>query len=149
MDNKIALASDHAGFERKQAIIRYFINKAISFEDLGCYTDESCDYSDFGHKIARAISEGFYSVGITFCGTGQGISITTNKYPKIRSALCWNVEIARLARQHNDANICSIPGRFVTDEEAVEIVETFLGTAFEGGRHQRRIDKISADFKCD
>jgi ribose 5-phosphate isomerase B len=148
MENKIALASDHAGFGRKQTIIGYFMDKGIPYDDLGCYTEETCDYSDFGHKIAQAISKGLYSSGITFCGTGQGISITANKYPKIRSALCWNVEIARLARQHNDANICSIPGRFVTDDEAVKIVETFLETAFEGGRHQRRIDKISADYKC-
>jgi ribose 5-phosphate isomerase B len=148
MENKIALASDHAGFERKQAIIRYLNDKAIPFDDLGCYTKESCDYPDFGNKIAVAISEGLYSLGITFCGTGQGISITTNRYPQIRSAICWNLEIARLARQHNNANICSIPGRFVTDQEAVDIVEVFLGTAFEGGRHQLRIDKISSGNKC-
>jgi ribose 5-phosphate isomerase B len=148
MENKIALASDHAGFERKQAIIRYFNEKAIPFDDLGCYTKESCDYPDFGNKIAVAISEGLYTLGITFCGTGQGISITANRYPQIRSAICWNIEIARLARQHNNANICSIPGRFVTDQEAVDIVEVFLGTAFEGGRHQLRIDKISSGNKC-
>jgi ribose 5-phosphate isomerase B len=148
MKNKIALASDHAGFERKQAIIGYFIDKGIPYDDLGCYTKESCDYPDFGNKIAFAISEGLYTLGITFCGTGQGISITANRYPKIRSAICWNAEIARLARQHNDANICSIPGRFVTDIEAVNIVETFLGTAFYGGRHQQRIDKISSGYKC-
>jgi ribose 5-phosphate isomerase B len=117
MENKIAIASDHAGFERKQAIIRHFINKGIPYDDLGCYQKESCDYPDFAHKIACAISRGYYALGITFCGTGQGISITANRYPKIRSAICWNAEIARLARQHNDANICSIPGRFVTDNE--------------------------------
>jgi ribose 5-phosphate isomerase B len=148
MDKIIVIASDHAGFERKQVIIEYFIKKNIQYKDLGCYSKEPCDYSDYGHKIAQSITDGMYSLGITFCGSGQGISITANKYPKIRSALCWNIEIARLARQHNDANICSIPGRFVSDEEAVKIVETFLETAFEGGRHQRRIDKISADFKC-
>jgi ribose 5-phosphate isomerase B len=138
----IALASDHAGFERKQTIIRYFNEKGISYTDLGCYNNESCDYPDFGHKIANAISDGKYLTGITFCGTGQGISITANKHPKIRSAVCWNEEISRLARQHNDANICAIPGRFVTDQEAIRIVNVFLNTGFNGGRHQRRIDKI-------
>ena len=138
----IALAGDHAGFARKQAIIRYFETEGISFEDLGCYSDESCDYPDFAHLIAQAVSNGKYPLGITFCGSGQGISITANKYPKIRSAVCWNPEIARLARAHNDANICAIPGRFVTDEEAVQIVSAFLNSSFEGGRHQRRIDKI-------
>jgi ribose 5-phosphate isomerase B len=148
MENKIALASDHAGFERKQAIIRYFQEKEIPYDDLGCYSRESCDYPDFAHKIACAVSKGIYTTGITFCGTGQGISITTNKYPKIRSAICWNTEIAILAKKHNNANICSIPGRFVTDKEAVNIVEAFLGAAFEGGRHQRRIDKISSGLAC-
>jgi ribose 5-phosphate isomerase B len=148
MKNKIALASDHAGFVRKQTIIRYFLDKGILFDDLGCYTEESCDYPDFGHKIAYDISKGLYDVGITFCGTGQGISITANRYPKIRSAICWNPEIARLARKHNNANICSIPGRFVTDIEVVKIVETFLETSFDGGRHQKRIDKISSGCDC-
>lgn len=148
MENKIALASDHAGFDRKQAVIQYFSEKGIPFVDLGCYSDESCDYPDFAHKIACAISKGLYKQGITFCGSGQGISITANRYPLIRSALCWNTEIARLARQHNDANICSIPGRFVTDKEAVKIVRTFLEATFNGGRHQRRIDKINLDLDC-
>lgn len=138
----IALASDHAGFARKQSIIRYFTENSIPFDDLGCYTDESCDYPDFGHAIANAVVSGKYRLGITFCGTGQGISITANKHQEIRSAVCWNPEIARLAMQHNNANICAIPGRFVTDEEAVEIVKAFLDSQFEGGRHQRRIDKI-------
>jgi len=140
--NKIALASDHAGYERKQSIIRYFQANNIRYEDLGCYSNESCDYPDFGNKIAKAISKGEFEKGITFCGTGQGISISTNRYPKIRSAVCWIPEIARLARQHNDANICAIPGRFVSDEEAIAIVEVFLNTSFEGGRHQKRLDKL-------
>lgn len=139
----IALASDHAGFDRKQVIIAYLKEKGMVFSDLGCYSDEPCDYPDFGHAIARAVSSGEYDLGITFCGSGQGISITANKYPKIRSALCWNAEIAKLAREHNNANICAIPGRFVTDAEAIAIVETYLNAKFEGGRHQRRIDKIA------
>jgi ribose 5-phosphate isomerase B len=150
MENlKIALASDHAGFERKQVIIRYLHEKKISFDDLGCYTNESCDYPDFGHKIACAISLEHYQLGITFCGSGQGISITANKYPKIRSAICWNTDIARLARKHNNANICAIPGRFVSDSEAVEIADVFLNTSFEGGRHQHRIEKIVPIKACE
>ncbi len=138
----IALASDHAGFARKQAVIRFLEETGVAYFDLGCYSDESCDYPDYAHLIARAISDGTYFPGITFCGTGQGISITANKHQAIRSAVCWNEAIARLARQHNDANICAIPGRFVTDQEAVAIVRSFLATGFEGGRHQRRVDKI-------
>jgi ribose 5-phosphate isomerase B len=144
----VALASDHAGFARKQAIIRYFTEKGIPFHDFGCFSDESCDYPQFAHAIATAVSKGEYPFGITFCGTGQGISITANKHQKIRSALCWNADIARLAKQHNNANICAIPGRFVTDEEAVAIVEAFMGTAFEGGRHQHRIDQIPLENCC-
>lgn len=140
----IALASDHAGFARKQAIINYFNEKGIGYFDFGCYSDESCDYPDFAHAIAHSISIGEYPFGITFCGSGQGISITANKHQKIRSALCWNAEIARLAKEHNNANICAIPGRFVTDEEAIAIVEAFMSAEFEGGRHQKRIEKIPA-----
>jgi len=150
MDNFIiALVSDHAGFERKQAVISNLVKKGIPHEDLGCYSAASCDYPDFAHKIACAVSNGIYQVGISFCGTGQGMSIAENKYPKIRAAVCWNVEIARLARQHNNANICSIPGRFVTDQEAIDIVDVFLNTAFEGGRHQLRVDKIPINPPCD
>ncbi len=138
----VALASDHAGYSRKQAIIEYFEKNGIQYQDLGCYSDQPCDYPDYGHAIARAISDGRFAAGITFCGTGQGINITANKHGKIRSAVCWIPEIARLARAHNNANICAIPGRFVSDEEAVHIVKQFLETPFEGGRHQDRIDKI-------
>ncbi len=141
-DFVIALAGDHERFARKQAIKRYFDNEGIKYDDLGCYSDQPCDYPDFAHAIAKAISDGQYLLGITFCGTGQGISITANKHQKIRSAVCWNPEIAKLAREHNDANICAIPGRFVTDDEAIQIVKAFLNASFEGGRHQLRINKI-------
>ena len=140
----IALASDHAGFEKKEVIKKYLEEKGISYKDFGCDSSESCDYPDFAHPIANAISNGEYEVGITFCGSGQGISITANKHQKIRSAICWNVEIAKLSRQHNDANICALPGRFVTDEEARNIVDAFLTTDFEGGRHETRVKKIPA-----
>jgi ribose 5-phosphate isomerase B len=147
-DLVIAMASDHAGFARKQAIIRHFQEKGIKFHDFGCYSEESCDYPEFAHAIAKAVSNGEYPIGITFCGTGQGISITANKHQKIRSALCWNAEIAKLAREHNDANICAIPGRFVTDEEAIAIVDAYLNATFEGGRHQRRIDMMTVSDCC-
>ncbi len=138
----IALASDHAGFEKKQVIIKYLQDKAFKYHDFGTFSDECIDYPDFGHKIGKAINEGEYEIGISFCGSGQGISITANKYPNVRSALCWKPEIAALAKQHNNANICALPARFVTDEEAIAIVETYLNTEFEGGRHERRIEKI-------
>lgn len=138
----IAIASDHAGFEKKQVLIKYFKAKGILFKDLGCYTDEACDYPDFGHLIAESIERGEYETGITFCGSGQGISITANKHQNVRSGVCWNAEIGALAKRHNDANICAIPSRFVTDDEAVSIVEAYLSAEFEGGRHARRIAKI-------
>lgn len=141
-DRTIALASDHAGFDKKQAIIRFLEENGILYKDFGCYTSESCDYPDFAHAIADAIDKGEFEIGITFCGSGQGISITANKHQNVRSALCWNPEIGVLAKQHNNANICAIPSRFVTDEEAISIVRAYLNAEFEGGRHERRIAKI-------
>jgi len=138
----IALACDHAGFNKKQVIIKYLQEKGIKYHDFGSYSEESIDYPEFGHKIGKAINEGEYEIGISFCGSGQGISITANKYPNVRSALCWKSEIAALAKRHNNANICALPARFVTDEEAISIVETYLNTEFEGGRHARRVEKI-------
>ncbi|HPF52789.1 MAG TPA: ribose 5-phosphate isomerase B [Draconibacterium sp.] len=138
----LALASDHAGFARKQAIIKFFEENGIAYKDLGCYSDESVDYPIYAHKIAEAIEKGEFEMGITFCGSGQGISIAANKHQGIRSGVCWTPEIATLARQHNDANICAIPGRFVSDEEAVAIVKAFLDADFEGGRHARRVAQI-------
>jgi ribose 5-phosphate isomerase B len=141
----IALASDHAGYEKKQVVINYFKEKGIEFKDFGSYSGESVDYPEFAHAIGAAINNGEYEIGITFCGSGQGISIAANKHQKVRSATCWNSEIASLAKRHNDANICAVPGRFVTDKEAIEIVEAFLNAKFEGGRHARRIAKIPLD----
>ena len=138
----IALASDHAGFDKKQVIVNYLQQKGIACKDFGCYSEDSCDYPDFAHKIGKAVNEGEFEIGITFCGSGQGISITANKYPNVRSALCWNAEIGTLAKQHNNANICAIPARFVTDEETIAIVDAYLNAEFEGGRHERRIAKI-------
>ena len=138
----IALASDHAGFDKKQVIINYLREKEIPYEDLGCYSNESCDYPDYGHKIGEAIENGEFERGISFCGSGLGISMTANKHQKVRSAVCWKPEIAKLAIEHNDANICAIPSRFITDDEVISIVESYLNARFEGGRHARRIAKI-------
>jgi ribose 5-phosphate isomerase B len=143
LKNKIiAVASDHAGFERKQAVLEYFRKKGIQYHDFGCYSPEAVDYPEFGHAIGKAIDSGEFEIGITFCGSGQGISITANKHPHVRSATCWIPEIAALAKQHNDANICAIPGRYTTNEQAIAIVEAFLNAEFEGGRHSRRVAKI-------
>lgn len=138
----IALASDHAGFEKKEVIKKFLADNNIAYDDLGCYSEESVDYPVYAHKIGEAIETGKYEIGITFCGSGQGISIAANKHQKVRSGVCWNTEIAALARQHNNANICAIPGRFVSDEEAIAIVNSFLNAEFEGGRHERRIAQI-------
>jgi len=141
----IALASDHAGFDKKEVIIKYFQEKGIQYKDFGCFSSESCDYPEFAHAIGNAIEKGEYEIGITFCGSGQGISIAANKHKNVRSAICWNAEIGALAKQHNNANVCSIPGRYVTKEETIEIVEAYLNAEFEGGRHARRVAKIPVD----
>ncbi|HAH24399.1 MAG TPA: ribose 5-phosphate isomerase B [Prolixibacteraceae bacterium] len=139
---KIAVASDHAGFERKQTVLKYLQGQGIEFKDFGAFTDESSDYADYAHPLAEAVTKGEFDMGITLCGSGNGINMTANKHQGIRSAICWMPEIAALARQHNDANVCALPARFITDEQAIEIVRTFMSTVFEGGRHQRRINKI-------
>ncbi len=139
---KIAVASDHAGFERKQAVMEYLQKLGIEYKDFGAFSTESSDYPDFAHPLASAVSNGEFDKGITLCGSGNGINMTANKHQGIRSAICWMPEIAKLARLHNDANICALPARYITDEEAIEIVHTFLTTDFEGGRHLNRINKI-------
>jgi len=139
---KIAVASDHAGFERKQAVLKFLQEQGIEFKDFGAFSTESSDYPDFAHPLANAVSLGEFDKGITLCGSGNGINMTANKHQGIRSAICWLPEIAKLARLHNDANICALPARYITDDEAVEIVKTFLSTDFEGGRHIARINKI-------
>ena len=138
----VALCSDHAGFEMKQAVIGYLKQQGIAYKDFGTYSTDSCDYPDFAHPCAEAVESGECYPGIAICGSGEGTSMTLNKHQGIRAALCWLPEIAALSRQHNDANVLSMPGRFITAEQALEIVKTFLSTSFEGGRHQRRIDKI-------
>ena len=138
----IGLASDHAGFALKQHVKEYLEARDIDYKDYGTYSEESCDYPDFGHALAKGIEEGECEKGIAICGSGEGISITLNKHQSIRAALCWIPEIAHLARQHNDANVLVMPGRFITSEEADAIVDEYLSTDFEGGRHARRVAKI-------
>jgi ribose 5-phosphate isomerase B len=140
---KISIGNDHAGPEYKQAIVEMLIAKGHEVTNYGTDSANSVDYPDFGHPVATDVSEGKADFGIVICGSGNGIAMTVNKHAKIRAALCWMKEIAALARQHNDANIISIPARFTSIPQAVEMVETFLSTEFEGGRHQNRVDKIS------
>ncbi len=138
----IGIAADHAGFELKKKLVQYLRSAGYEVKDFGTDHPESVDYPDFAHVLAIAVENREVSLGISICGSGNGINMTANKHPGIRSALCWNEEIAGLARLHNDANICALPGRFISYEEAVVIVRAFLRIEFEGGRHARRIRKI-------
>ncbi len=140
---KIAIVADHAGYFLKEKLYGYLIKEKYDVKDLGTYSDEPVDYPDLGHQLANAITAGEYELGISICGSGNGMNMVVNKHPGIRSALCWNEEIGRLAREHNDANICALPGRFISESEAYLIVKAFLNAEFKGGRHKRRIDKIS------
>ena len=140
--NTIGLASDHAGYELKEYIKTWLEAKGYSFKDFGTYSAASCDYADFAHPLALAVESGECYPGIAVCGSGQGIGITLNKHQRIRAALCWIPEIAHLARQHNDANILVMPGRFIDTEMADKIMDEFFTTDFEGGRHKARIEKM-------
>ncbi len=143
MDNNIiGLACDHAGYELKQFVKQYLTEKGIPFKDYGTDSTESCDYPDYAHALAKGMENGAVGTGIAICGSGEGISMTLNKHQTVRAALCWMPEIAHLARQHNDANVLVMPGRFIDNDTAKDILDEFLSTPFEGGRHQRRIDKI-------
>ncbi len=140
---KIAICCDHAGFELKQILNKYLTSrKPVDYKDFGTFSAESCDYADFAHPMASAVENGEFDYGISICGSGNGISMTVNKHQGIRAALCWNEEIALLARQHNNANVLSLPARFISEEQALKMVDVFFSTDFEGGRHQGRIDKI-------
>jgi ribose 5-phosphate isomerase B len=146
MKNKIrtvGIASDHAGFELKAIIKAHLEKEGYSVKDFGTYSTESMDYPDVAHPLANAIESGEIYPGIAICGSGNGISMTMNKHLGIRAALCWTVELSKLARLHNDANVLSLPARFISAGDALEIVNTFLNTDFEGGRHQNRVNKIS------
>lgn len=139
---KIGLASDHAGYALKEHVKKYLSAHHIEFIDFGTHSEASCDYPDYGHALGQAIDNGDLSTGIAICGSGEGISMTLNKHQHVRAALCWQAEIAHLARQHNDANVLVMPGRFLSESEADAIMDEFLSTPFEGGRHIRRIEKI-------
>ncbi|MDE6628679.1 MAG: ribose 5-phosphate isomerase B [Muribaculaceae bacterium] len=138
----IAICSDHAGYELKSIVEGYLEANGLDFEDFGTFSAESCDYADFAHPCALAVESGKCYPGIAMCGSGNGINMTLNKHQGIRAALCWTTELAALARQHNNANVLVLPARFIAPELALAIVDTFLHTEFEGGRHQRRIEKI-------
>jgi ribose 5-phosphate isomerase B len=140
---RVSIGSDHAGFPLKEKVKEYLQSQNIEVLDNGCYSEERCDYPDFGHLVAQQVTEQTFDFGILICGSGNGINMTANKWSGIRSALCWNSEIAHMARLHNDANILTLPGRFISEEEAFKCVDEFINTLFEGGRHLDRIAKIS------
>lgn len=142
MNKTILMGSDHAGFEMKQELVKYVKTLGFEVKDIGTDTSKAVDYPDYGHQLGEMIGNGKFDTAISICGSGNGINMTTNKHKGVRGALCWNVEISEMSRRHNDANICSIPARYLDLETAKEIVKTFLETEFDGGRHERRIKKI-------
>ena len=138
--DKIILACDHGGYKLKTEIVKYLTDNNIEFIDVGCNNEKSCDYPDFAHVACNKL--GFNNFGIFVCGSGNGINMTANSHINVRSALCWGEELASLARLHNNANVMCLPGRFISTEEAIKCVDTFINTEFEGGRHLKRINKI-------
>ena len=138
----IGIASDHAGYAIKQFIISYLQEKGYTYKDYGTYSEDSCDYSDFGHALARGIEAGEVYPGIAVCGSGEGISMTLNKHQSIRAGLVWRPEIAHLIRQHNNANVIVFPGRFIDEATTTACLDEFFSTEVEGGRHQARVDKM-------
>jgi ribose 5-phosphate isomerase B len=141
--NPIAIASDHAGFSYKEFVKERLANEGFVFKDFGTFSLDSVDYPDFIHPMAKAVNDKQFSGGIILCGSGNGAAMVANKYPDVRAAICWNELITKLARQHNNANVISVPARFVTQEEAVNFIRLFFTTGFEGGRHEVRVNKIS------
>lgn len=138
----VGLASDHAGYPLKEYVKQYLDSRGIQWKDFGTHSEASCDYPDYAHPLANAVEAGEVYPGIAICGSGEGISMTLNKHQGIRAGLCWMPEIAHLIRQHNDANVLVMPGRFISNDEARAIMDEFFATDFEGGRHQKRVDKI-------
>ncbi|MEO6406366.1 MAG: ribose 5-phosphate isomerase B [Ferruginibacter sp.] len=139
----IAIGCDHAGFDCKEDLISFLEGEALEYKDFGTYDKESVDYPDFAHPVANAVEAGEASFGILLCGSANGVAITANKHTNIRAAICWGEELAELARKHNDANIICIPARFVRDGDAEKMLDVFMNTAFEGGRHANRVEKIA------
>ena len=143
MKKIVPIGADHAGFELKSKVIALLEDKGYEVKDFGCHSEESIDYPDYAHPVADMVEQNEDMLGIVICGSGNGINMTANKHQGVRSALCWKPEIAQLAREHNNANIIALPARFVSEEEALEMVEVFFNTDFEGGRHERRVNKIA------
>ena len=139
---KIGIACDHAGYQMKEFLVGYLAAKGYDVVDFGCDSEESIDYPDFGHALASAIEAGEMEQGVGLCGSGEGMAMTLNKHQGIRAALCWIPEIAKLSRQHNNSNVLCMPARFISNDEALEMLNIWLETEFEGGRHQRRLDKM-------
>jgi ribose 5-phosphate isomerase B len=140
----IAIGSDHAGYDYKEDLISFLEGKGMTFRDFGTHSKESVDYPDFAHPVAESVENGNAAFGILICGSANGVAITANKHKGIRAAICWGEELAKLAREHNDANIICIPARFVREGDAEKMVDQFMNTFFEGGRHQLRVEKIAA-----
>lgn len=140
---KVILAGDHAGISYKKAIFEHLLSKGYVVEDQGAFSEESCDYPDFIHPASEKLEQGSFDFGVFFCGSANGVAITANKHSGIRAAICWNNELAELARLHNNANVICIPCRFVSIESTIEMVDLFMQTKFEGGRHERRVNKIA------
>ena len=149
MPKKIALAADHAGFEEKEKLKSTLNEIGVEFDDLGTFSGDSVDYPDYARKVAEAVSRGEYDSGLLVCGSGTGMAIAANKVRGIRAAVAWNEEIARLARQHNNANVLSLAARYTPDEELKKIVKAWFNADFEGGRHERRVEKITETEKAD
>ncbi len=139
----LAIGADHAGYELKEHLKKWLSAKGYGFEDYGTHSSESADYPDFSHPVATSVENKAYSLGLLICGSGNGVAMTANKHAGIRAAICWKVELAELARSHNDANVLCLPARHISSELAEQILERFLTSTFEGGRHARRVDKIA------
>lgn len=143
MKTSIAIGGDHAGFDLKKVLLEMLQNEGFEVKDFGPFSNESCDYPDFVHPVANAVSDKKFDLGILICGSANGVAMTANKHQQIRAAIAWKEELAALARQHNNANILCLPARFISLEEAKSITHTFLQNTFEGGRHERRVNKIT------
>lgn len=140
---RIAMASDHAGYELKQKVRLFLEDAGAQVHDFGCYSTESCDYPDFAHPCAEAVEKGEYDYGVVICSTGNGITMTANKHKGIRAALCWDTPLASFARLHNNANMLGLPANYISADKALDVVRVFFTTDFEGGRHERRVNKIA------
>lgn len=140
---KLAIGGDHAGFQLKSKFIQEIEKLGHEIKDFGPYSEDSCDYPDFAHPVAKGVQEKEFDLGILICGSGNGVNMVANKYSDVRSALCWEPELAQMAKEHNNANVLAIPARYISEEKALAILKVYLSTPFEGGRHERRVNKIA------